>query len=131
MAKRIIRNQNYRKLKQEQKRLMRITISDIAKQLEAQKWMFQRTTREVMNTLSKEAFNSYKHIKQETMVDTWNREKKEKDDKLEWWVKKAREESGAQEIHNIEGIRITHDELIELFGDGGDAINPAIYGGVE
>ena len=88
LARRIVRSKDKGRIRNEERRIMRSTIADIARNIEEVKWRHSETLREVRNLLSNRSYRSYKKLKHEEMSKIWEREKLEKKDKLKWWIQK-------------------------------------------
>ena len=74
LAKRTTKSTNKSLLRNEQRRLMRVTVSTISKELGKQRKVFKQSSEEVRKLLSKEALSQYKILKQEQMTISWNKE---------------------------------------------------------
>ena len=128
LSKRTTKSNNKAVLRNEQKRLMKVSINRVNKELAKQKKEFHKVTGEVKVILSKEAYSQYKILKQEQMNLSWKKETEARNKKLNWRISKAKvnQESGVPEV---KGVLFSDEELKDLFGE--PEVNPAVYGGVE
>ena len=128
LSKRTTKSNNKAVLRNEQKRLKKVSINRVNKELAKQKKEFHKVTGEVKVILSKEAYSQYKILKQEQMNLSWKKETEARNKKLNWWISKAKvnQESGVPEV---KGVLFSDEELKDLFGE--PEVNPAVYGGVE
>ena len=121
----MVRRDDPRRIKAEEKRQMGVLVGEASRELNCHRWNYRGSTREVRSLLSPEAFRNFTMIKVGVLADVWERETKEKNSKLAWWIKKWK----LSQTKGVEGVVIDEEELIKMFGDG--VVDPIIYGGLK